>query len=185
MPATLLTAVNFARLLPRPATPAHQPESLPMSAVTRPPLLPTIAAFGAGCMLAAMVHLNGELARHGGALFASFAAHATGTVAAAIALLALRRSPWREEGASAPPLWAYLGGVSGAATVVLSSAAVNSALALAGTLALGLVGQSLFSLVADRFGLFGLPQRNPEAREIVSLALIIAGSCLILWGAQA
>ena len=50
-----------------------------------------------------------------------------------------------------------------------------------GTIALGLAGQMLFSLFADIRGLFGLPQRMPKARDYLALALIIAGSLVLIF----
>jgi len=50
----------------------------------------TIAALGSGCLLALMTHLNGELARHAGAFFASWVAHGLGAIVAALALAGLR-----------------------------------------------------------------------------------------------
>lgn len=64
---------------------------------------------------------------------------------------------------------------------MLSSTAVNSALALSGTLALGLVGQAGFSLLSDRFGWFGLPRRRIKVADLGALALILAGSGLIIF----
>jgi transporter family-2 protein len=65
---------------------------------------------------------------------------------------------------------------------MLTSTAVNSPLALSGTLALGLAGQVLFSLAADRWGLFGLPKRIPRLKDFAALALIFAGSMIIIFG---
>ncbi|SFT74165.1 DMT family transporter [Mesorhizobium sp. YR577] len=140
-----------------------------------------LAAFGSGGLLTLMIHFNGELARYGNALFASWTAHGTGTVAALIFLAVLRRrAPAGDVAKARTPFWAYLGGLSGAATVMLASAAVNSPLALSGTLALGLVGQMIFSLAADRWGLFGLPMRRPGARDFAALGLVLAGSAIII-----
>lgn len=136
------------------------------------------AAFGAGGLLSLMVLFNGTLAAYGSLFFASWVPHLTGTVAALLFLIVLR--PKRVEVAR-PPLWVYLGGVSGAVTVMLTSAALNSALALSGTIALGLAGQMVFSLFADMRGLFGLPQRMPGARNYISLVLIIAGSLILIF----
>ncbi len=68
----------------------------------------------------------------------------------------------------------------GAAIVILTSTAVNSPLALSGTIALGLGGQVIFSLLADFFGLFGLPKRRPDLRDMAAVALILCGSALII-----
>lgn len=149
--------------------------------------LALLAAFGTGGLLTLMVHFNGELGRYGNALFASWGAHATGTVAALVLLAILRRKPKAGQAPKpAAPLWAYLGGLSGAATVMLSALAVNTSLALSGTLALGLAGQVAFSLAADRWGLFGLPKRRLGARDVAALGLILAGSAtIILFGRAA
>ena len=153
--------------------------STPQNASPHP--LTFLAAFGTGGLLALMVQFNGALAHYGNPLFSSWTAHATGTLAALLFLLVLRR---RRQAPTEPlppaPLWAYLGGVSGAATVMLSSIAVNSPAGLPGTLALGLAGQLLFSLVADGRGLFGLPKRRITRRDFSALALVLAGSLLIL-----
>ncbi|EJB01449.1 hypothetical protein Rleg9DRAFT_0181 [Rhizobium leguminosarum bv. trifolii WSM597] len=140
-----------------------------------------IGAFATGGLLTFMVHLNGELARYANPLFSSWTAHGAGMVAAVILLLALyrRRTPTAGKTARAP-LWAYLGGVSGAATVILTSTAVNSPLGLSGTLALGLAGQVAFSLAADNWGLFGLPKRRPDMRDIAALGLVVTGGALII-----
>ena len=151
--------------------------------MTDAPPRPTdlVLAFLSGGLLTFMILLNGRLSLSGGPLFASWAAHGTGTVAAVLFLVALRRQHRAAPGVRAP-LWAYAGGLVGAATVMLSSVTVNTALALSGTLALGLAGQVLFSLVADRWGLMGLPQRTPGLRDLAAVALIVAGSLLIIFG---
>ena len=139
------------------------------------------AAFASGCLLTLMVHFNGQLAHYGNALFSSWTAHGTGTVAALIYLAIMR--PKKDAAAPAKPnapLWAYCGGVVGGAIVILPSTAVNSPLALSGTIALGLGGQVIFSLLADLFGLFGLPKRRPDVQDMVAVCLILCGSALII-----
>lgn len=152
-------------------------------AQTRPSPLHIFLAFGSGGLLTLMVDFNGLVAFHGGAMYSSWVAHGTGTIAAIafLLLMRLRTAPGETAPKPAAPLWAYLGGVSGAITVMLTSITVNSALALSGTLALGLAGQVLFSLAADRWGLFGLPQRIPKIRDFGAVALIFAGSLIIIF----
>ena len=143
-----------------------------------------VAAFGTGCLLTLMVHFNGELGRYGNALFASWAAHGTGTAAAVVflGLLWARHKPSTTSAARPKaPWWAYLGGLSGAVTVILTSMTVNSPLALSGTLALGLAGQVVFGLAADRWGFLGMPRRKTDLRDYAALALIVAGSALIIF----
>jgi transporter family-2 protein len=146
-------------------------------------LAANLAALAAGALLSLMVHLNGELARQGGALFSSWVAHGTGTIAALLVIplwwKAIRRS---EAPRQAIPFWAYLGGFAGAVTVIMTSTAVNSALALSGTVALGLAGQIVFSLAADQWGLFGTARRRLRLGDAIALALIVAGSAFVIWG---
>lgn len=150
--------------------PSHRPADL-------------IAAFATGGLLTLMVLFNGQFAAKGTALFASWAAHGTGMVAALAFLALIPRL--RGSGDRPPaPAWSYLGGLSGAATVMLTSTTVNSALALSGTLALGLAGQIAFGLLADRFGLLGLARRRIAPRDLGALALIVAGSALIIFGPE-
>lgn len=141
-----------------------------------------LIAFGSGGLLTLMVYFNGQLSHYGNALFASWAAHGTGTVAAVIflAILYRRRPAPTTQPKPRVPLWAYLGGISGALTVMLTSTTVNTPLALAGTLALGLAGQVIFSLAADNWGFFGLPKRKLQLRDGAAILLILAGSALII-----
>ncbi len=153
------------------------------SSQQRPRPLHLIAAFASGCLLTFAVFINAEAARFGGALYSSWLAHGTGTVASIIVLglLWFRNRPAVTAIRNRAPLWAYLGGISGAATVMLTSTTVNTPLALAGTLALGLAGQVAFSLAADQWGLFGLPRRRLTLRDAAAAALITAGSLLIIF----
>lgn len=152
------------------------------SSPQRPKPLHLLAAFASGGLLTFAVFINAEAGRYGGALYSSWLAHGTGTVAAIIvlALLWFRDKPAVTAIGHKAPLWAYLGGISGAATVMLTSTTVNTPLALAGTLSLGLAGQVAFSLAADQWGLFGLPKRRLTRRDAAAVALIVSGSLLII-----
>jgi transporter family-2 protein len=43
-----------------------------------------------------------------------------------------------------------------------------------------LAGQVAFSVAADSWGLFGLPKRRPDRRDIVALGLVVTGAALII-----
>ena len=145
---------------------------------TPPRFIHYLGAFAAGGLITLMLLTNGTLAQYGTLLFSSWVPHLTGTVLAILILLTLRPARAKPK---RPPLWAYLGGVSGGLTVIATSAAMNSALALSGTIALGLAGQIVFSLFADAKGLFGLPQRMPAWRDFAGLALIAAGALILIF----
>jgi transporter family-2 protein len=150
-----------------------------MSSQSTPRILDFIGAFATGGLLTLMVWFNGTLAITGTLLFASWVPHVTGSVLAIIVLLALR--PAIAKPTTKIPWWAYLGGISGAVTVMLTSAAINSSLAISGTIALGLAGQMIFSLIADKWGMMGLPQRNPTSRDMMALTLIMTGSVVLIF----
>lgn len=162
-----------------PPYPGMTPVPAPTRPASAPGPLSYALAIGTGGLLSLMVLFNGQLAAHGSALFASWTAHGAGTVAALVLLALLR--PRRRREAGPAPLWAYFGGASGAVTVMLTSVAVNTPLALSGTLALGLAGQVGFGLAADRWGLFGLPRRRPGARDLAALGLICGGSLILIF----
>ena len=150
-----------------------------MSHSSSPRLLDFFGAFATGGLLTLMVWFNGTLAVTGSLLFASWVPHVTGSILAIVVLLCLR--PKKAKPTAKIPWWAYLGGISGAVTVMLTSATMSTALAISGTIALGLAGQMMFSLIADKWGMLGLPQRNPTRRDMLALALILAGSVILVF----
>lgn len=135
----------------------------------------------AGALLVAMISFNSQLAKASTPLFASWAAHAVGTLVSIIFLFSLARWFPPPQSAKPVPTWAYAGGLAGAMVVVTATMAVNSSLGLAGTIALSLVGQISFSLLADQFGWLGLPQRSLTRHDLISTLLIVSGSLLIIF----
>lgn len=140
----------------------------------------------AGAMLAVMITINSGLAAFTTPITASWVVHGIGAVAAFVLLRANAllagggNGAGQPEGAT-PPLWSYFGGAPGAFAVALSSIAVNSELALAGGLSLLLVGQILFGLVSDRWGLFGTPLRILNRFDFLAALCVIGGSALIIY----
>nr|WP_272213410.1 DMT family transporter [Marinicella sp. W31]MDC2879364.1 DMT family transporter [Marinicella sp. W31] len=65
-----------------------------MSPTARPSLIYFLAAFAAGCIMAVMTHLNAVVALYGSPMYASWAGHGCGTLAAIaiLGLLYFRRS---------------------------------------------------------------------------------------------
>lgn len=139
-------------------------------------------ALGTGCLPTVLLSLNSQVAAHASALVGSWIVHGTGTLAAMVLLLLLTRLmlPERPGPEGRPPLWAFLGGCTGAFNVMLSSTAVNAGLALSGTQAVALSGQVLFGLAADRWGILGLPRRRIGVLDLLPVAMIVAGSLIII-----
>ncbi|MEV1000504.1 DMT family transporter [Nonomuraea sp. NPDC050202] len=147
-------------------------------------VLDWLLAIAGGVLLTLMTLSNAVLARHTDALYASWAAHAVGAVVALLLVPAIARrgAPVRAAGAARTPLWYYLGGIPGALVVVLSAVAVNSELALAGTIALMLTGQVVFGTAADHLGLLHTPQRRVTGTDLAVAGCVLAGSVLIVLG---
>jgi len=146
-------------------------------------------ALFAGAILAIMIKLNSSLAGLNSPIEASWIAHGLGAVTALtlFQIMAIFRRHTAKESIKSSttdtraPWYAYLGGLPGAFTVILAAITVNSPLGLAGTLALALLGQILFSLWVDHFGLFGSFKRRIAWHDVKVLGFIIIGSLLIIF----
>ncbi|MBT1159024.1 DMT family transporter [Aminobacter anthyllidis] len=145
-----------------------------------------LSALAAGALLAVMIACNGLLAKHSAPVFASWAAHGTGAAAALLLVAGWSRIFKRQEAGTQKkgPAWAYLGGVPGALTVVLAAITTNSPLALSGTIAFMLVGQVIFGMAMDCFGLFGVAKRPFAATDVAVVALVLSGSVLLTFGGR-
>ena len=76
--------------------------------------------------------------------------------------------------------WYYLlGGVLGAAYVFAALSAVGS-IGAGGVAAATITGQLTFSLVLDRIGFLGLEQQAFTAERVAGVALLLAGTYLIV-----
>jgi transporter family-2 protein len=146
-----------------------------------------LLALAGGSLLALMINFNSLLAKHTTPIFASWVAHAFGAVAS-LCLVALSLRKLSTKGVSQnpqnakSPFWFYLGGIPGALTVVLAAVTVNSSLKLAGSISLMLVGQVVFGILSDYFGLFGIPKRKIVTMDFIVALSVLSGSALIIFG---
>lgn len=149
-----------------------------------------ILAIVSGAMLGVMININSGLAWYSTPFVASWVVHGVGAVVALVLLqvnvtVAGKGARTQTAQAARPPLWSYLGGAPGALAVALGSISVNSSLALSGALSLMLVGQIVFSLVSDFWGLFGAPQRRLSRYDLIAACLVVAGSALLIYSRDA
>lgn len=153
----------------------------------------SLLAMFSGAMLALMIDINSQLAGQTSAFQASWMAHGIGAATAFLLLACQRRNKGKQSAGSSsnlpqanklskPYRLYYLGGIPGAFTVVLASVAVQSQIGLAGTLALGLLGQLLFSLLAEHFGWFQLKPKAISLASIIPVVCIATGASLIIYG---
>ena len=143
-----------------------------------------LPALAGGFLLALMIDYNSLMAKHSTPLFASWVAHGVGSVASLVFIalfsnLFVKNKETKQY--KKGPFWAYLGGIPGALTVVLAAITVNSRLGLSSTLALMLVGQIIFGLVSDIFGLFGTPKRDVMLIDFFVVLSVLTGSGIIIF----
>lgn len=150
-----------------------------------PKSLDWLLAVVGGVLLALMIYFNSVMAHYSTPLFAAWVAHGVGILASIVFLFLFTKNVIRKKQQANKhikiPLWCYLGGIPGAMTLVLSAIAINSSLKLSATLALMLVGQILFGIVADRFGLFGSLKRKLTLNDLCVVVSVLLGSALIIY----
>lgn len=140
----------------------------------------------AGVVLTIMIKLNSELSVNSTPILASWVAHSVGTMAALLMVLYLSiQKNYSNSGKNLElikkhtPVWFYMGGIFGALVVVMGAISVNSDLGLSGSLAFMLVGQVIFGVVTDHFGLFGTQVRVFDKATFLAVLCILSG-CIIL-----
>jgi bacterial/archaeal transporter family-2 protein len=120
---------------------------------------------------------NAALADHVGDFGAAFISIVVTLVVAAIVLV-IAGHPGRLSGlGSATPIQ-LIGGVGGAAVVIVSLITVRT-LGAGGVIALIVTAQLVIAIIIDRFGWFGIHQIGLSAGRLIGLGLVIAGTVLI------
>jgi transporter family-2 protein len=127
-----------------------------------------------GALITVMNGVNSRFASGVGTLVASLVIHLVGLATVSTFLL-LRREGIRPGRLS---FYAYLGGVVGVGTV-FSSAYAFSRLGASLAVALALLGQTLFSIVADATGFLGRPRYPLTARRAPGISLALAGTAIM------
>lgn len=131
-----------------------------------------------GALISVMVLANGELTGVTGVYSGSVIVHVTGLLLVIIALI-VRREKVRLFPKGIPWYW-YLGGVLGVWTTA-SNNLVFGKISVTAIVGLDLLGETVTSLIIDRFGLFGLPKRPFSLLKILSIAIVGAGIAVMLF----
>ena len=135
----------------------------------------------AGILVAIMVAVNGELSSYSGVYSSTVVIHIVGLLFVLLPL-AIRRErifPLKRQ-----PLYLYTGGAIGVTTVVFSNIAFGS-ISVSAIIALSLLGQSLTSLVYDRWGLCGMPKHEFRKMKLIGIAFVVLGIAAMLYGSEA
>ncbi|HWC85379.1 MAG TPA: DMT family transporter [Solirubrobacteraceae bacterium] len=139
--------------------------------------LALILTLAAGAFVTLQPPANAALAHHVGDLGAALVSLSLATVIAAILLLVFG-DPGRLAGISAFHPEYALGGLGGAAVVIVSLVTVRT-LGAGGVTAVLVSGQLIVSVLLDRYGLLGLQRVALDWQRGLGVALIIAGAVLV------
>lgn len=124
-----------------------------------------------GALTSIMILFNGTLSDSYGNLASTILIHIVGLIAISFLIIAKKDTLNFGKGL---PILMYSAGFVGIGTVLLTNLSFME-LGVSLTLALGLFGQTIFSLIIDHFGLFGIPVNKFEPKKISGLILITIG----------
>ena len=130
-----------------------------------------------GFLIAVMIVINGGLTNLYGVYTATVIIHVAGLVFLCIWMLIKR------EGKSVMdtrlPFFYYIGGAIGVATTVFNNVSFGH-ISVSAILALGLLGQSIASIVIDHFGLLRMPKASFNRKKLLGIAFIVLGIVLMI-----
>lgn len=129
------------------------------------------SAFFIGFLIAIMVTFNGTLSNNIGTINATFLIHLIGLVTLIIFLKVTNRKIIFSKDI---PLVLFTGGFFGVVITIFNN--INFAtLGVSLTLALGLLGQSITSLIIDHYGILDMKIRKFNKRKIYGFIIIFIG----------
>ena len=142
-------------------------------------LLPALAAFAGGVLVAAQGPIYARLASSldGNMLVAAFLAFGTATLALGLVLIATQTRLPALTQLALLPWWAWLGGLFGIYQVLASMQAVPR-LGVTLFLMLVIAGNLLGAVIFDQHGWFGLPKRPLSLAAVSGILLVMAGVLL-------
>lgn len=124
-----------------------------------------------GALIAIMIMINGVLSNFVGNYLSTVIIHIVGLVAVVL-LLIINKSKIKIS--KEIPLYLYSAGAIGVFTVLFNNLGF-AVLGVSVPLALGLLGQSLASIIIDHFGFFGMKVLKFDIKKSVGLLLITLG----------
>ncbi len=131
-------------------------------------------SFFLGLILAIMLFLNGQLSTQIDLKLMSLSVHTIGLVLI-ILIMVIQGKKIKYFGFK--PVY-YLAGLFGVLTVIFTSDAIHH-IGVTYTVMLSLFAQSLFSLLIDHFGWFGLEKKHTDIRKVFGLGLVFIGLILL------
>lgn len=128
-----------------------------------------------GILIAIMVAFNGELSNGIGNYSSLIVIHILGYALLVFLMLYKKiKIPFK----MTLPLWLYSAGAISVATVFINNITYSS-IGVSLPVALGLLGQSLTSIVFDHYGLLGMPKIEFNKKKLIGIIVIIIGVCIM------
>lgn len=130
-----------------------------------------ISAIIIGALISIMIYFNGALGILTGNYLSSVIIHIVGLVTIIVVLIGTKSKLNLKRGI---PLYMYSAGVIGVFTVLFN----NITCAILGVsliVALGLLGQSIASIIIDHFGLLGMKVNKFNSKKLVGFTIILVG----------
>lgn len=129
-----------------------------------------------GFLTSVMVAANGALSDAAGLYLAPVVIHVVGLICICI-IQVFKRQSLRPR--HKLPFYYFLGGIVGVFTTVFQNMAF-AFISVSAIMALGFLGQTLFSLVVDHFGMFQMPKRRFNKAKLIGLFFVTVGIVLML-----
>jgi transporter family-2 protein len=131
----------------------------------------------AGALVAMQPPINSKLGQAVGNFAAATISFVVGTIVLAVVTVAvggyhlgeIRHVPW----------WYFVGGFIGAVFVASSLITVRT-LGAGGVVAATIAGQLTFSVIIDKFGLLGLPEKPVHLTRVAGVVLLAVGVFLVV-----
>lgn len=124
-----------------------------------------------GAIVSVMILFNGTLSNALGNLISTVIIHFVGLLSVILVLIISKTKFKFQKGI---PFYLYSAGAIGVLTVVLTNLSFAE-LGVSLTLALGLFGQSIFSIFIDHYGLFGMKIIKFNRKKLIGLSIITIG----------
>ncbi len=140
----------------------------------------SLCALGAGALISLQAPINAEAAaRLGNPLAGATLSFCVGTLALILVTsLFLHRDVNLAALKTMPLYMLFSGGLLGAGYVT-ASLVLAPRIGVAALIALGITGQLVAALLLDRFGMFGLIERDLSAGRVGGALLVVAGSLMV------
>jgi len=134
-----------------------------------------IIALLSGILIAVMIVCNGVLTAQFGVYSAIAAIHLIGFLLITLLIFIRGEKPFAKK----MPWYLYLGGAIGVATTAFNNLSYDR-ISVSAILALGLLGQSITSIIIDQFGLMNVSKHPFKKNKLFGLFLISCGIALMI-----